>query len=222
MTRPMSVEAKVCGLVRPEDAAVAAGAGAAYLGVILAPGGKRTVTASAARAIFAELPVQRVGVFVNASADDLMSVARSIGLHVLQLHGEEPPELAASLRDAGFTVWKALRPRSGAEFAAEAARYAGSADAILLDGFSADARGGTGARFPWEEVAAHRDALPAGIRLIAAGGLNPSNVAEAARILRPDVVDVSSGVESAPGVKDHDAVRAFIAAARGESASGEG
>jgi phosphoribosylanthranilate isomerase len=204
---------KVCGLTRPEDARAAADAGAAFLGVILAPGGRRTVTPDVASVIFAGLAPRRVGVFVDATAAELRGAAARAGLHVLQLHGDEPPELAAALREEGFEVWKALRPRTGAEFAAEAPRWAGAADAVLLDGFSAAARGGTGASFPWRDVAAHLDALPAGVRLVAAGGLRPDNVAEAAAILRPHAVDVSSGVESSPGIKDPDAIRRFVAAA---------
>lgn len=201
---------KVCGLTRHEDARQAAGAGAAYLGVILAPGGKRSVTPEAARVIFGGLSARRVGVFVDA--DDAAAVAEAAGVHVIQLHGDESPEAAARLREAGWEVWKALRPRTGGEFAGEAPRWAGAVDALLLDGFSAAARGGTGASFPWAEVAARLDALPAGTRLIAAGGLRPGNVAEAAIALRPAVVDVSSGVEISPGIKDPDAVRRFVRA----------
>jgi len=206
---------KVCGLTRHEDAAAAAEAGARYLGVILAPGGRRTVAPGDGAVIFANLPVQRVGVFVNAPADELRRAAETARLDVLQLHGDEPPELAAALRGEGFTVWKALRPRTGDELAAGLVLYAGSVDAILLDGWSAEARGGTGTAFPWREVAERLAELPPETMLVAAGGLRPENVAEAASILRPQVVDVSSGVERAPGVKDHDAVRAFVAAVRG-------
>jgi phosphoribosylanthranilate isomerase len=206
---------KVCGLMRHEDAAAAADAGARYLGVILAPGGRRTVAPGDGAVIFADLRVQRVGVFVNAAADELRRGAEAARLDVLQLHGDEPPELAAAMRDAGFTVWKALRPRTGDELAAGLVLYSGAVDAILLDGWSADARGGTGTAFPWREVAERLSEMPAETMLVAAGGLRPDNVAEAASILRPQVVDVSSGVERAPGVKDHDAVRAFVAAVRG-------
>jgi phosphoribosylanthranilate isomerase len=172
------------------------------------------VSPEAARVIFGDLPARRVGVFVDASLDELEAAGRAAGLDVLQLHGDETPELAAELRARGWTVWKALRPRTGGELAAEAPRWAGSVDALLLDGFSTAARGGTGASFPWAEVAAHRDAVPDGVALIAAGGLRPDNVAEAAGILHPDVVDVSSGVESAPGIKDADSIRRFVTAAR--------
>ena len=206
---------KVCGLTRHEDAAAAADAGARYLGVILAPGGKRTVAPGDGAVIFADLRVQRVGVFVNASADELRRAADVAKLDVLQLHGDESPEFAAALQDEGFSVWKALRPRTGDELAAGLVHYSGAVDAILLDGWSADGRGGTGTAFPWREVAERLDEMPPETMLVAAGGLRPDNVAEAASILRPQVVDVSSGVERAPGVKDHAAIRAFVAAVRG-------
>jgi phosphoribosylanthranilate isomerase len=215
MSRGWPPAVKVCGLTRHEDAAAAARAGARYLGVVLAPGGKRTVAPGDGAVIFGDLPVQRVGVFVDATADALRRAAEAARLDVLQLHGDEPPELAAALRDAGFTVWKALRPRTGDELAAGIVHYSGAVDAILLDGWSAEARGGTGTAFPWREAAERLDELPAETMLVAAGGLRPENVAEAASILRPQVVDVSSGVERAPGVKDHAAIRAFVAAVRG-------
>lgn len=205
---------KVCGLTRPEDAGVASEAGAAYLGAILAPGFRRTVTPEAARVIFGDLPARRVGVFVDAGHDDVLAAAAAAGLHAVQLHGDEPPELAEALRDAGFEVWKAVRARSGGDFAEAAERYGASVSALLVDGYSPAAHGGTGTRFPWHEVAALRGALPEGVALVAAGGLTPENVAEAAALLRPDVVDVSSGVEASPGVKDAAAVHAFAAALR--------
>jgi phosphoribosylanthranilate isomerase len=205
---------KVCGLTRARDAEAAAAAGARYLGAILAPGGKRTVTAGTASVIFDRLSVLRVGVFVDASLDELRRAAEDARLDVLQLHGDESPDVAAALRGEGFTVWKAVRPRDGAEFAAAATRFEGAVDALLLDGYSAEARGGTGTSFPWREVAERIPTLAAPPALVAAGGLRAENVAEAATILRPRVVDVSSGVETAPGVKDEAAVRAFVAAVR--------
>lgn len=214
MRRSWPPEVKICGLMRREDAETAVAAGAAYLGAILAPGFRRTVTPEAASAIFDGLSAQRVGVFVGSSRDDVLAAARSAGLDVLQLHGDESPELAAELRSLGFTVWKAVRPRTGEEFEAAAARYAGSVDALLVDGFDPAAAGGTGTAFPWREVAARLAGLPEGVALVAAGGLNPANVAEAARTLRPDVVDVSSGVERTLGEKDPEAVRGFVAAVR--------
>lgn len=205
-------EVKVCGLMRREDAAVAAEAGARWLGVILAPGYRRSVTADDARIILQGFPVRRVGVFVDADELMLRSVAEAAGVDVLQLHGDEPPELAARMRAAGWEVWKAVRARDADDFSAAAARYAGAVDALLVDGYTPDTHGGAGVRFDWDAVAARRGELPSEVRLIAAGGLRPDNVAEAVRILRPHAVDVSSGVESAPGRKDPQAVREFVRA----------
>jgi phosphoribosylanthranilate isomerase len=179
-----------------------------------APGIPRTLTPQAASSVLGETPAQRVGVFVNASEAELLQAARLARLDVLQLHGDEPPQLAAALREQGFTVWKALRPRPGESLGASAAPYAGAVDGVLLDGWSPAARGGTGTAFDWEEVAAQLEAIPAGVLLVAAGGLNPGNVARAASLLRPDVVDVSSGVERAPGEKDAAALREFCRAVR--------
>lgn len=217
MTSAPSPLVKICGVTRREDAECAVRSGASFVGVILAPGGKRTIARDRAADLLDGIDARRVGVFVDASVDEMVAAALAIGLDVLQLHGSEAPEAAAELRAAGpWSVWKALRPRTADDFAHDAARYAdpASVDGILLDGWSPDAPGGTGARFPWEAIARRRAVLPTEIALIAAGGLNPSNVSEAVRLLRPDVVDVSSGVERSPGIKDHDAVLGFVHAAR--------
>ncbi|HET8656364.1 MAG TPA: phosphoribosylanthranilate isomerase [Longimicrobiaceae bacterium] len=209
------VAVKICGLRRREDAERVAALGAEFAGVILAPGGKRSVSPADAAALFDGLPVRRVGVFVDARADDLRRAADEARLDVLQLHGAEAPALLRALRAEGrWTVWKAVRPRGAREFTAALDRYADCADGLLLDGWSAAAVGGTGARFPWEAVAEHRDLVPEWLALIAAGGLRPGNVREAIALLRPAAVDVSSGVEASPGVKDGAAVEAFVSAAR--------
>lgn len=212
---PWPPEIKFCGLTRRADAVAAEAAGAAYLGVVLAPGGRRTVTADAAGVMLDGLAATRVGVFVDAGREALLRAGDRAGLRVLQLHGSEPPELARELREAGWRVWKAVRVRTADDFSAAAARYEGAVDALLLDGYSPAAHGGTGTRFPWAEVAARLGELPPGMALVAAGGLDAGSVAEAARLLRPAAVDVSSGVETGPGIKDADAIRAFAAAVRG-------
>ena len=114
----------------------------------------------------------------------------------------------------GLTVWKALRPRSGGELAALLPAWLGAVDAVLLDGWSASAAGGTGARFPWQEVAAELASAPVDLPLIAAGGLDAGNVGEVVRLLHPFAVDVSSGVEAAPRQKDPESLVRFIRAAR--------
>jgi phosphoribosylanthranilate isomerase len=213
------VEVKICGLTRQADALAAGRAGARYGGVILAPGGPRSVDGEGARRVFEGSGLRRCGVFVDEPLESLLDLAAHIGLDVVQLHGEEEPEVAAAIRAAGpYEVWKAVRPRDAAEFVAAVERHAATADGLLLDGWSAAARGGTGARFPWEAVAERRGVLPGGVRLIVAGGLDPENVERAVELLRPDVVDVSSGVEASPGVKDHKSIMAFVAAAQGTAA----
>jgi phosphoribosylanthranilate isomerase len=206
---------KFCGLTRPEDARAAADAGAAYLGVVLAPGGRRSLALPRAAEVLAETDVARVGVFVNASLPEIVEAIRSLGLDVVQLHGEEPPEFVRQVRAAAAVeVWKAVRPRDGQEVLRAAERYATLADALLLDGWSPSAYGGTGASFPWEQVAAVRTQLGSSVRLVIAGGLTPQNVARAVDLLAPNAVDVSSGVEASPGVKDGAAIRAFVDAVR--------
>src|SRR5690606_14390547 len=133
---------------------------------------------------------------------------------VVQLHGDETPELARSIRESlGVEVWKAVRPRSGEEYERAAMEFEGAVDGLLLDGWSPSSRGGTGVRFPWREVAARRTSSRVPLKLIAAGGLNPENVGEMIDLVRPDVVDVSSGVEEAPGLKDAESIRRFVSAA---------
>ncbi len=209
------VEVKICGVCRPEDAALVAGAGADFLGVVLAPGGKRSRTLEEAAAIYAAAPgCARVGVFVDASPALVRGAAERLGLDVVQLHGAEPPADLAELRGGPWRIWKAIRPRDASEFLAGIDLYAPYADALLLDGWSDAAPGGTGARFPWAEVGAVRHRLPRELRLVIAGGLHPGNVTLASERLDPDVVDVSSGVESTSGVKDAGRVRDFVAAVR--------
>jgi phosphoribosylanthranilate isomerase len=206
---------KFCGLTRRADAELACAAGAAYLGVILAPGGRRTLSAPVAAEVVRDLPAAAVGVFVDQSTDEVCESAESIGLGVLQLHGAERPGMIEQLRARGpWRIWKAVRPRTAEEFLAALEEYAGVVDALLLDGWSAAAPGGTGARFPWEVMAPLRERVPAGVALVAAGGMRPENVAEAIRLLSPDVVDVSSGVETAPGEKSAALIREFAAAVR--------
>jgi phosphoribosylanthranilate isomerase len=216
------MEVKICGLCRPEDATVAAEAGADYVGVVLTPGLRRSQSLERAEKILgAAAGAKRVGVFVNSTVEELAGAGARLGLDVLQLHGTEPPELLLELRGAGpWRLWKAIRPRSREEFLAGVDAYGGVADALVVDGWSDKAAGGAGARFPWEEVAAARGAVPAEVRLVVAGGLHPGNVAEAVARLAPDVVDVSSGVERVVGEKAPELVREFVAAAR--AAAGEG
>jgi phosphoribosylanthranilate isomerase len=215
---------KICGLCRPEDAEQAAVAGADYLGVILSPGGPRHRTAEQAAAIFeagdevgheAGRAVARAGVFVDGEPERVMDLARQLRLSVIQLHGSEPPDVTARVREAGsWQVWKAIRPRTADEFLAGVACYAGVATAVLLDGWSERAPGGTGERFPWLAVTEALATLSVRPHLVLAGGLTADNVAGAIRLMAPVVVDVSSGVEAEVGRKSVPAMRAFIAAVK--------
>lgn len=207
-------EVKICGLTRRSDAELAASSGARYGGAIFATGGKRSVTPTTVAEIFVGLSLVRVGVFVDEDPIRLAEAAKTAGLDVIQLHGSESGLEASAIRSMGeWAVWKAIRVREPSQLAAAVDEYAGRVDGLLLDGWSPDAPGGTGTRFDWDALAAERETLPGELKLIIAGGLSPNNVARAIELLRPDVVDVSSGVELSPGVKDPAAIPAFIAAA---------
>ena len=211
-----SPQVKICGLTLRADAERAAAGGAAYGGAILAPGGKRSITPAAAAELFADLSLVRVGVFVDAPLEEMLRAAEIARLDVLQLHGAESPALARSLREAGsWTVWKSIRLRDPEELGRAVDDYADAIDGLHLEGWSPLAPGGTGTSFDWDALATRRERIPDSLSLIVAGGLSPANVGRAAALLRPTVVDVSSGVELSPGVKDPAAVTAFIAAARG-------
>jgi phosphoribosylanthranilate isomerase len=209
---------KIDGLREPKHAAAAAAAGADLIGFIFAPA-RRQVTAAVARSCIAaaraaspERPVLAVGVFVDAPPSEMASIARETGIDVLQLHGAEPPE---SLRHLPVPALKALRPRPGTKAAhvmAEISRYHSSPQpplGILVDGYSEEFAGGTGARADWRLAAEIGASFP----IILAGGLDPDNVGAAIRQVRPLGVDVSSGVEI-DGVKDAGRIEAFIRAAR--------
>lgn len=210
-------QVKICGVCRPEDGRLASEMRADFVGVILSAGfGRSQPRARAAEIYAAAVGPRRVGVFVDEPVEAMLEAVEACGLDVVQLHGDEPPAVVAALAARGVEAWKVIRPRGAAELLAEADCYAGAA-ALLLDGQgdgSAGIAGGTGARFAWAAVAEVRERLPVGPRLVVAGGLSPANVAEAVRLLRPDVVDVSSGVERVRGEKSPEAVAAFVAAAR--------
>lgn len=202
---------KICGLTRRVDAVDADATGAGYLGAVFARESPRAVTPAHAARLFAGLRARRVGVFVNARTDEMADVAAEARLDVLQLHGEEPPSRVRELRDAGgWELWKAVRVRDAGSFAAALDAHAGHVDGLLLDAWHPGARGGTGRTFDWATAADLRDGFPPGVLLIVAGGLRAENVVDAARALRPHVLDLSSGVESAPGIKDPAAIAAVM------------
>lgn len=208
---------KFCGLTRPEDAAAASALGAAFTGVIFA-GGPRERDASIARTVLAGASVSgtspvRVGVFGADFVTRIPEVTARVALDVVQLHADPTAADIARARTVfAGKVWAAVRVQ-GTELPANAAEVAPTADGVVLDArVDAGPLGGTGAQISW---AAIRDAVRSlhmvGV-LVLAGGLTAENVEEAVSVLRPDVVDVSSGVESAPGVKDHRRMADFAAA----------
>jgi len=205
------VRVKVCGITRLEDGLNAAKAGADYLGFIASDGFSRSAPIDLGARLAAETGVRITAVTVDEPIERLARMGLESAASVLQLHGEEPPETLEALRKRGpWKLWKGLRVRSSDEVSRALDRYGECADGILLDGWHPEHRGGSGARFPWDLVAPLRESFPRDLDLIAAGGLTPSNVAAAVLELRPDVVDVSSGVEMEKGIKDAGRVRTFI------------
>jgi phosphoribosylanthranilate isomerase len=210
---------KICGITSVADGLAAASAGADAIGLNFWPQSKRYVRPETAREIAAALPggVTKVGVFVNAAAEEIASTADEVGLDWIQLHGDERAELLAKLPPR-LPVLRAFR--CGADGLTQLARYLTESrdegrapDAVLIDADAAGDFGGTGQCADWARVAQDRNLL-AGMPLILAGGLTPRNVAAAIQSVRPDGVDVASGVESQPGRKDGALVEQFVVAAR--------
>ncbi|NBR87198.1 MAG: phosphoribosylanthranilate isomerase [Proteobacteria bacterium] len=200
----MRTKVKICGLTRLPDALAAVEAGADALGFMFFAGSKRNIAPAAAAQIIRALPpfVAKVGVFVNASADTVRATVAECGLDTLQFHGEETPEFCRQF--APLKVVKAFRIQN-ADSLKPLPEYA--VDAWLLDSYVAGQRGGTGEKFNWDLAA---QAKELGRPVILAGGLTPENVADAVQQVWPYGVDVSSGVESAPGQKDAGMVRRFV------------
>lgn len=209
----MTPEIKFCGLTRNADARFAAELGAAYAGVIFA-GGPRQRTVEQASAVLADLPgrVRRVGVFGAQTADEIAAVASTLKLDVVQLHDRGDPASVAEVRKrASAEIWSVIRLSRG--FLPENSKaIAAVVDGIVLDAYVPGVLGGTGVTLAWEELADQLGELRS-TRLILAGGLRPDNVAKAISLVAPDVVDVSSGVESEVGIKDREKMRAFRDAA---------
>ena len=214
----MSTDVKICGLTRAIDAEFADAAGASYLGVIFA-GGPRERSAAEARATLLGRRAHKVGVFANQSAEEIASIADAVGLDVLQLHGGADRERIAAVRAAtGREIWVVVRTASGI-LQGDAEELADASDALVIDALAPSGLGGTGVTIPWLQLGESLDAMHAGHRIVLAGGLTPENVSEAIEYVSPAIVDVSSGVESAPGIKDHQRIRAFVAAARASGAA---
>ena len=212
------VEVKICGLTRAVDAEYADAAGASYLGVIFA-GGPRQRLPQQARDVLSGRRARKVGVFAGQPETEIADVAREVGLDVIQLHGVADRERVQAVRAAtGLEVWAVLRTSDG-RLPHDADDIAEEADALVVDALVPGKLGGSGVTVPWMELGESLDAMERGHRVVLAGGLTPENVAEAIEYVSPMVVDVSSGVESAPGIKDHARIRAFIAAAQAAGSS---
>ena len=203
----MPVKVKICGITNLADGMAAAEAGADALGFVFYDRSPRSISVEAAAALIRQLPpfVMKVGVFVDAPEDAVIHTIRECGLNLLQFHGEEPPEYCLQF---GLMSMKAFRIRDAASLQALLGYHT---DAWLLDAYTPDKLGGTGETFNWDLAL---EAQGWGRPIFLAGGLTPENVAEAVRRAQPYGVDVSSGVEAAPGRKDHAKVKAFIQAAK--------
>lgn len=203
------VSVKICGITNWNDAKLAMDAGADALGFNFYAKSPRRIAASHAKQIVRHLPSQvtAVGVFVNASAKKIMSIARSANLGALQLHGEESPATVERLARE-YPVIKAFRV--GPRFRARELKKYPSAVGFLLDAYDVERRGGTGKRFDWRVARAAKRYGP----VILAGGLRAENVAEGIRQVKPFGLDVCSGVEERPGRKDAKKVKRLMAAVR--------
>ncbi len=208
---------KICGLTSLSDTQLAISAGADAVGFVFAPS-PRQVTLEQVAAITAQLSEQplRVGVFVNASVAELVEAVQAAHLDVVQLHGDEPVEVARELQQTA-AVWKVIpMPPEGDDAPAIGMMRTWEpwVDAFLLDTALPGQRGGTGKTFAWDRVPALQRALNRDIPVLVAGGLRPENIGEAIQTTSAWGVDVSSGVEAAPGRKDPDRLRWLVQAAR--------
>ena len=200
---------KICGITRVEDAVAAATAGADAIGLVFYAKSPRFVSLSRAREICDALPpfVTTVGLFVDAAVSDVQTVLAAAPIDLLQFHGEESPEYCAQF---GKPFMKAVRVRPDLDLIQYATLYK-AAKALLLDAYVPGKAGGTGMTFDWnlipKELAAH---------IVLSGGLTPENVADAVKAVRPWAVDVSSGVEASPGVKDAAKISEFIKGAHAD------
>jgi len=207
---------KFCGMTRAQDAAIGAEIGASYIGVVFADGPRRVNPAQASK-IFeaAGKRVRHVGVFGTNDPDEIARTAEETRLDIVQLHNDPTTSDLKAIR-AKFRgeIWAAIRI-AGAHITQEAEALFDSADAIVLDARSDKQLGGTGQALPWTDLAVDLARDRGSSAVVLAGGLTPTNVGSAIRTLGPDVVDVSSGIESAPGIKDPWLMREFYASVSG-------
>lgn len=204
---------KICGLSTSDSVGAAIRAGASHVGFVHFPKSPRHVDADQMRALAAGVPahVERVAVVVDPDDDMLAALTEGGAVSAIQLHGKESPDRVAAIRRRfGLPLWKAISVKTRADILAADA-YAGTADRLLFDAKTPDGAalpGGMGLRFDWTLLRGHALSLPWGL----SGGLSIDNVAEAIRVTGAPLVDISSGVESAPGIKDVDKIMAFCKA----------
>jgi phosphoribosylanthranilate isomerase len=211
----MPADLKFCGMTRATDVAAAAAFGVQYVGVIFAGGPRHQSVESAGRILLAAPPtLKRVGVVSSQTVDEIANLVRVLGLHAVQIHADPDPQRVKDVSAAtGVETWAVLRLSDGA-LPATFGDLAAVADAIVLDARVPSGLGGSGVALPWLDLARTLMTRRGQSRIVLAGGLRPENVGEAIAILEPDVVDVSSGIESAPGIKDHERMREFRNAVR--------
>jgi phosphoribosylanthranilate isomerase len=206
----MAVKIKICGLMRPRDAAKAAEAGASYLGVVFAEGPRAVTPGQAAAVVAAGAGVPVLGVFADQSVEEILQIRERAGLTGAQLHGSYSRAVAGRLRAAGLQVWRVVRIAvpSDLDSLGEATL---ESHVVLVEPKVPRARGGTGVPLDLAVAREARGRL-AGHPMALAGGLTPDTVAEALALVRPEIVDVSSGVERLPGIKDYNRIVRFVEA----------
>lgn len=204
----MRTRAKICGITRIQDINSVVHAGADAIGLVFYPPSPRNVSIEQAQGLLQHIPayVQVVGLFVNATADEIATVLKQVPLDILQFHGDESPEQCQAIaQQVGRRWYKAIQVKSDLDVVAEIQRYqAAGASAVLLDAWHPDLKGGTGHSFDWSTFP------QLDIPLILAGGLNPDNIEEAIHTTQAYAVDVSGGVESAKGIKDQQLIERFM------------
>ncbi|MFL5485762.1 MAG: phosphoribosylanthranilate isomerase [Gemmatimonadaceae bacterium] len=212
----MLAKVKFCGMTRREDAALAAEIGASYIGVVFADGPRKVSPIEGGDILDAAGDrVKRVGVFGTNDADAIARTATDARLDVVQLHADASAADVKKLRSKfRGQVWAAIRI-AGTHIPSSAEALFDTADAVVLDARTEKGLGGTGEALPWSDLAVDLARDRGSAAVVLAGGLKPGNVVSAIRTLAPDVVDVSSGIESAPGIKDPWLMREFYAAATG-------
>ncbi|HEX9803430.1 MAG TPA: phosphoribosylanthranilate isomerase [Gammaproteobacteria bacterium] len=200
---PTRTRAKICGITRPADGVLAAEYGADAIGLVFFAQSPRAVGVAQAHAVIAALPpfVTSVGLFVNAEVAEVERILAEVPLDLLQFHGDETPEYC---RQFARPYIKAVRMAEGVDLTAVSLQYA-EAKALLVDSYQKGVPGGTGHTFDWARIPQGMDKP-----IILAGGLDPDNIEQAVRQVRPYAVDVSSGVEAARGIKDADRIAAFM------------